>query len=99
MKQLIRMFVILLIVPSLTGCFYLMEAGAGGAAERYALEPELDLENTKRNYFDEGFIESNKRYIARIKECDRVILNHKSFGLSELHPALYVEIENLLVVS
>lgn len=99
MKKLTRIFFILILMPSLTGCFYMMKEGSGGAAERYALEPELDLENTKKDFFDDVFIENNKHFIARIKECDRVILNHTSVGLKQIHPALYVEIDNLLTVS
>lgn len=99
MKQLIRMFLILLLLPSLSGCFYLMKEGAGGAAERYELEPELDTKNTRSDFFDDEFIASNKEFIARIEECDRVIINHISVGLNKLHPAVYEEIDNLLVVS
>ena len=99
MNNIIKLSLTLLILPSLTGCFYMMKEGSGGAAERYALAPELDLANTKADYFDAAHIENNKRFIARIKECDRVILNHTSVGLSQMYPALYVEIKDLLIVS
>lgn len=99
MKQLLKMSLIILLVPSLTGCFYMMKEGSGGAAERFALEPELDVKNTKKDFFDDEFIENNKRFIARIDECDRVILNHTGVGLNKLYPAVYVEIKDLLIVS
>jgi len=99
MKQLIKMSLILFLVPSLSGCFYMMKEGSGGAAERFALEPELDVKNTNRDFFDDSYIAENKRFIARIDECDRVILDHMGVGLNKLYPAVYVEIKSLLVVS